>query len=161
MPGVLVSHAMTRDPLVATEDTSLSEVVSQMRKHRISGLPVVNASGRVVGVLSQKDVVRALRLVSADKSTVPPPGWPLDGDWNPAPDQEEFLRRGKAGRAMSPDPVIIAPNATLDVAAGIMEERHISRLPVVDGRHLVGILTRHDIFTAVGGSKHATAKTSR
>jgi CBS domain-containing protein len=49
---------------------------------------------------------------------------------------------------MNQDPVVVTPDATLDVAAGIMSEHNINRLPVVTRGKLVGILTRHDVLSA-------------
>lgn len=150
-PGVLVAHAMTSEVIVVRPDASLWEAVRLLREAVISGMPVVDGSGRLVGVLSEKDVARALQEVQPGARA---PGV-LDVLVREAKRTDkrreilfELLQNTTVADVMSRDPVVASPDMPLDMAARIMFERKINRLPVVDGRKLVGILTRHDVLGA-------------
>lgn len=152
MTGVTVEHAMTRDVVVVRPSDTLRKAASLLLERNISGVPVVGEDGAVVGVLSEKDIARVvgeatgMRGVKGVLHTVllrPQVQSPM------AAQAEEALRNVHVDEAMSQDPVVIAPSAQLDVAARVMVERRINRLPVVQGQRLVGILTRHDILAAL------------
>jgi CBS domain-containing protein len=144
---------MVREVVTASENLSLLDAATLMRKHSISGMPVTDLKGRVVGVLSEKDIVRSLNSALE----IATPAGLLDfvlGLGNLRPDMKlvllnEHLAVAKVGDAMSPDPVTIAPDSPLDTAARIMRERRINRLPVVEDGRLVGIVTRNDVIAAV------------
>lgn len=150
--GVQVRHAMTRVVLVASPRETLEEAAVRLRDNEISGLPVVEADGRVTGVLSEKDIARELSEVNgADRQTNLEE---IHGAPNRHPMlfwemSSQCLRSLTVAQAMTRDPVVITPDASLDVAARVMIERKINRLPVVDGGKLVGILTRHDVLSAL------------
>lgn len=149
--GVLVSHAMTSEVISIRSDASLWEAVRTLREAVISGMPVVDAGGRLVGVLSEKDIARALQAAE--------PGAQAPGILDvlvrearrPGQRREillEILQNTRVSEVMSRDPIVASPDTPLDTAARIMFERRINRLPVVDGHKLIGILTRHDILGA-------------
>ena len=149
--GVLVDHAMTRDVVVVGPDVTLWAAARMLRDAGISGMPVVDRSQHLVGVLSEKDIARAVAQVTGSKR----PARLLDlvllnrsqkgslGEMT-----GEALQNTTVAEVMSRDPVVTSPTTALDTAAGIMLERRINRLPVVDGGRLVGILTRHDVLAA-------------
>lgn len=152
MSGVTVEHAMTRAVQVISADVSLRTAAKVLLERQISGMPVVSREGKLIGILSEKDVARVvgeatglrgvkglLQAVLLQRQSPPPK----------ADQCEEALRNVLVREAMSQDPVVIAPDAGLDVAAHVMIERKINRLPVVDGDRLVGILTRHDVLAAL------------
>jgi CBS-domain-containing membrane protein len=102
---------------------SLREAASYLRELRVSGLPVVDRHGRVIGVLSESDVVRA---------AVGPAG-----------------ARTSVADAMSAPAIATRPEASLDEAARTMIERDVTRLPVVERGRLVGIVSRSDVVAAL------------
>lgn len=111
-----VRDAMTPDVAVVLVGESLKDVAKLMVERRISGVPVVDAEGDVLGVVSETDLLAPTCHV--------------------------------AGEAMTSPAVTIAPARPLAVAADLMIERGINRLPVVDAGKLVGILTRADLVRA-------------
>jgi CBS domain-containing protein len=143
---------MERDPVSVTEDTKVEDVVLALRKHELPGLPVVDGEGRVVGIVTEADLV------------VPDP----DGDLHiphyiqlfgglvflePLQHFEDKLRKAFASKAadmMSKDPDTIGPQASAREAATKIHESGHNRLPVVedDGR-LVGVVTRVDLLGAL------------
>jgi CBS domain-containing protein len=121
----LVRDLMTPDPITVGEDQALAHAVHLMEEHEISGLPVVDSDGVLVGLLTQSDVVRA-------RST-----------------EDLALRWSElAVHSLMATPAITAsPSMTVGEASRLMEARHIHRLIVVDDDQLrpVGVLSMTDL----------------
>jgi CBS domain-containing protein len=134
-----VGHLMTADPVTVSPSTGFKEIVRLMSERGISALPVVDANGVLVGIVSEQDLI----LKEADPHAG---GGPLfEGR------RHRSLRMKAAGSVaneiMSRQVESIGPEATLEDAARVMSELHVKRLPVVagDGR-LVGIISRIDLL---------------
>jgi CBS domain-containing protein len=140
---VKVKDLMSRHVVTVAPGTSLKAAAALLVKHRISGLPVCDAAGAVVGVVSEADILvkeqgrddrqrGVLARLLADT--------PLD---------EAKIEARTAGDAMSAPPITIGPNRPAASAARLMVEEGVNRLPVVsrDGE-LVGIVTRADLVRA-------------
>lgn len=146
-----LSDVMTRKVAVARVTDSLEATASVMSRRRVSGVPVVDGQRRVVGVLSQKDIVRLLH----DRHGLSLPGGVFDlvldvGRAGRADLPAKCLATLKAttvGDAMSRSPVTLTPTARIDEAIRLMIERGFNRLPVVRNGKLVGIVTRTDLLT--------------
>jgi CBS domain-containing protein len=144
---VRVEDFMTRRVITITRDTTFLAAAKLMLEHRVGGFPVVDASGRIIGVFSESDL---LREESKDddgspwlKMIVGPDGQPA------APRRLEAL---KAGDFMTPRPVTVAPDASIATACRMLHEHRLRRLPVVDGEKLVGMIARVDLVRAVAES---------
>lgn len=142
-----VKDVMTRDVVTAAPDMPLSEAISIMVAKRISGLPVID-TGRLVGILSESDLLRRTELGTAKTRR----RW-LQWLTQPGTLAEDFVRtNGRYVRdAMTRDPQTIDENANLADVADLMERHQIKRLPVVAARELVGIVTRGDVMRALAG----------
>lgn len=129
-PQAIVGDLMASEPVVVQANASLDEAASLLDLHGISGLPVVDRSGSLVGVLSQTDLLRA-------RST--------EYLWTNWP--------GLAVRHLMTSPAITVTRSTpLPLAARTMERRHIHRLVVVsddDETLPIGILSVTDIVHAI------------
>lgn len=143
-----IGDVMTRKVRTVRPETPLKEAAALLAREGISGLPVVDGDGAVVGVLSEADI-----LV---KESGPRPGhqgvlaWLLE----PAdPALPAKLQATRAGEAMSSPALTISPERPLREAATRMLEEGVNRLPVVDeaGR-LVGIVSRGDLVRAFARS---------
>lgn len=149
-----VADTMTRDPIVVRPDTSLQEAIQILAKQRISGLPVVDAEGKLVGVISDSD------LLWQETGVEPPPYIMLLDSIiyleNPAT-YEKDLRKAMGltvGEVMSNKPITVKPDKSLRDAAKQMQAHHIHRLPVLDDNgKLVGILSRGDIIRSMAMSQ--------
>jgi len=142
-----VEDVMTTDVVTARADTPLREVAEQLSERGISGLPIVNDEGEVLGVISEADV-----LVKEARTTPRRPGllaWLLDAT---DPREQLKLEARVAGEVMSKPAITIAPYASTAAAAGEMLEQGINRLPVVKQGRLVGIVTRADLVRAFARS---------
>jgi CBS domain-containing protein len=150
MNEIPVSKVMTREVLAATPGMTLFEVGRLLRRGKISGVPVVDAGQRVLGVVSEKDIVKALDQAHA----LSEPGGLLDLIFDIGITGEsrlkvikELLSTVKAEEAMSRDTLTVRPGASIDSAARLMKENRVNRLPVVENGKLVGIVTRHDVIS--------------
>jgi acetoin utilization protein AcuB len=131
---MIVKNVMTENPLTLGPDAPLREAVNLMRDRKIRHLPVVEQGGRLVGMLTDRDV-RHAALVPALAEHLP---------WE--------LRRLKSLRirdVMTWSVVTTHPEATVAQAGVIMFQRRIGSLPVVDEGRLVGILTETDVLSAL------------
>ncbi len=148
-----VREVCSAPAVLVAEDAPLLDAAMLMRTHGVSGLPVVDRRGRVVGVISQRDLSRLL---------VGSAGFPgiqglLDvvivGLASPAgpavPKIRARLEKTRVRSAMSRPPIVTRPDESLPGAAATMHAHRINRLPVVDRGRLVGVVTRGDLFRAV------------
>ena len=135
-----VRELMTEHVISVRPDTSLREAAALLTKHRITGLPVVNDAGEVVGVLSETDIV-AKASGSADRGGAL--SWLFGSDAGAAK-----LTAQTVAEAMSAPATTITPARPVHEAARKMIAEGVNRLPVVDKGKLVGILTRADIVRA-------------
>jgi CBS domain-containing protein len=147
---------MTHLVVTTTPDARLEDAARLLREHHISGLPVVSPSRRVVGLLSELDIVRALHRATGVASA----RGLLDLLLESAPSRGESilkvcrrqLKNGRVVDAMTRRVVSIERDAPLSEAARRLRVHGFKRLPVVDARgDLVGIVSRADILQAVSG----------
>ena len=135
-----VSDLMSTAVVAVAPETPLKEVAALLVEHRISGVPVCDGDGRVVGVVSEQDILYK-ELGAAERG-----GGPLAwfAGWPAAAAAKANART--AGDTMTSPALTILPTRPVSAAAETMVERHVNRLPVVDrdGR-LVGIVTRSDL----------------
>lgn len=138
-----VRELMTKRVLKVGPDATLKQAARILVDHRISGLPVCDAEGRVLGVLSEGDLL--YKEHDPGEGRRGPLGWLIEG----AASEEYAKAEARTVRsAMSAPAVTVTPNESASQAARVMCERRVNRLPVVDGDRLVGIVTRADLVRA-------------
>lgn len=135
-----VIDLMTRDVLTVAPETPLKNVAALLVEHGISGVPVAEGE-RVVGVVSERDILFKERpSIGLHRGAL---AWLMDET-----DLTLKIDARTAREAMSHPPVTIASGRSVADAARLMLDEGISRLPVVDSRRLVGILTESDLVRA-------------
>ncbi|TCC08857.1 CBS domain-containing protein [Kribbella soli] len=141
-----VSDVMTRDVITVEKDTPYKAVAAILAEHHISAVPVRDVFGRVVGVVSETDLLRKEEFQRSPRHTV-------------------HLAHRKAhskAEALTPEQLMTSPavtvegGCTLDEAARLMAARGITRLVVTDGGKLVGIVARSDLLSAYLASDQET-----
>lgn len=134
-----VSDVMTRTVVVVSESASFKDVVRRMHEYRVSALPVVDADGRLVGIVSEAD------LILKEDPELVASAHLFEGRHRR---HERRKAAGLTSRDLMTSPVVsVGPDATLGEAAGLMHRKAVKRLPVVDpdGR-ILGILSRADLL---------------
>lgn len=143
---MIVSDIMTRDVVSVPPDARLEDAVRLMVEHKISGLPVVEKDGNVVGMITEGDLLRRAEIGTEGKA----PGW-FEAFFLPGTSAYDYVltHARKVGVLMSADVVSISPEATLAEAAKLMRSHNIKRLPVVSKGRLVGILARANLVNVL------------
>ncbi len=142
---------MTPDPVTLSPDTDIRTAVALLIEKKINGAPVVDAAGKVVGVLCQSDLVAQQKQV-----TMPSLLAVLDG-FIALSSRDDFEREIKkiaasnVSQAMTPDPVTISPTTPIDEIATAMVNEKLYTLPVVDAGKLVGVVGKEDILRTLLG----------
>jgi CBS domain-containing protein len=136
-------------PVVSVEpDASIWQAVRIMLQRQISGLPVIDEHGHLVGIVSEGDFLRRAETGTQRRR----PRW-LELFLGPGRLAEEYTRSHgrKVSAVMTPDPLTVSEDTPLDEVVRTMEKRRIKRLPVVRGDHVVGIVTRANLLHALAG----------
>lgn len=154
MMAKTVADVMSRDPITVRLETPLKEAIQILAERRISGLPVVDEDGKLVGIISETDLMW-------QETGVTPPAYIMFLDSviyleNPARyDRDLHKALGqKVEEVMTKEHLSITyPDKPLREAAQLMHEKNVRRLPVLDSEdRVVGIITRGDIIREMAAS---------
>ena len=153
----LVGDVMTRSVFTARPDETLLAAARTMRAHHVSGLPVVRPKGTVVGVLSEKDIVRildrALGIARArgilDLILAAQEPNPRDVLHRSIDELTEVVVK----KAMTSPAVTVEEDAPLGEAERLIRQYSVNRLPVLRQEQLAGIVTREDILDVLNGER--------
>ncbi len=140
------SDVMTRNVVTITRHAPIREAIRLMLDHKISGLPVVDAAGKIQGILTEGDLLRRSEIATERRH------WPwLDFLLGPGRNASEYVRtHGRiCEQLMTHDVITVAPDTSLAEIVQLMERRRIKRVPVVEDEKLLGIVSRPDLLAAV------------
>jgi CBS domain-containing protein len=141
MHNSLVRDVMTTEVVAVEPSTPFKEIAARLARHRISAVPVLDADRRVLGVVTEADLL--LKQEHPDPEAKVPPIW----------SRRRRRERKKAaavvaGKLMTAPVTTVSPTATLAEAARRLHDAGVQRLPVVDETdRLVGIVSRADLLT--------------
>jgi len=114
---------MTREVITIGPDATLEEAIRTLVENRVSGVPVCDGSGSVIGMISEKDILNFIFSGNVFRTTV--------------------------GEAMSTHVISFAPDADLDKISLVMGENQVRRVPIIENGKLVGIISRRSIIRTV------------
>ncbi len=137
---------MTRDVITVLPDTPILDAANKMLENHVSGLPVVDSSGQLVGIVSESDFLRRAEIGTQHRRA----RW-LQYLLSPGRVAGDFVQeRGrKVDDVMTRDPVTADEETPLDDLVALMEKNGIKRLPILRDGKLVGIVTRANLLRAV------------
>ncbi len=144
-----VADIMTREVVSVRADMRVGQIARVFREHQLSGLPVIDADGELVGIITELDMVKRHARPQM------PAFLPLLGAYLPlgTKDYKESLRRitGITAEDIMTTPVnTIGPDASIEDAATVMVSNRSNPLPVVDENdHMIGIISRTDILGVI------------
>ena len=121
--GLTARDVMTPDPITVHTETPIAAAIRLLIEHRISGLPVVDPQQRVVGMITEKDMLRVLYEESGTLNTV------------------SDLMSTRLRMFQADDP--------LEQVVDCLMANHFRRVPVIDGERLVGLISRADLMETI------------
>jgi CBS domain-containing protein len=136
---MLVRDVMTTTVVTVQPELRVKQAIQLLHEHQITALPVVDREGRLVGVLSEADVLRG--AVMPDRRTREIPVR-TDGLTGPL----------LVGDVMTAQPMSVAADADLAAAAAVLVNTQIKSLPVVDDDRVVGVVSRRDVIAVLARS---------
>jgi CBS domain-containing protein len=137
---------MTRDVVTVTPDTAITDAARLMLDRHISGLPVVDGTGKLVGIVSDGDFLRRSEIGTQRKRA----RW-LQFLIGPGKEATEFVHASgrRVEEVMTVDPVTASEDTTLESLVETMEKNNIKRVPIMHGGRITGIVTRTNLLRAV------------
>jgi CBS domain-containing protein len=149
--AVSVREIMDPDPVTVAAGTPVEEVIRLLAERELPGLPVVEADGRCVGIVTEGDLV-----IADEQGDLHLPHYiQLFGGivfLEPLRHFEDRLRKAFASKVedmMTRDPTVVGPETSVREAAAIVSESGHNRLPVVEEGRLVGVVSRADVLGAL------------
>lgn len=128
---MLVKERMSRNPITIRPETVVTEAQALMKREKIHHLPVTDKEGRLVGIVTEKDLLYASPSPATTLSVY---------------EMTSLLAKLKVEKVMSPKVITVPEDTPLEEAARIMADGNIGGLPVMRDRTLVGIITESDLF---------------
>jgi CBS domain-containing protein len=137
---------MTRPVITVTPETAVVDAANTMLQKHVSGLPVVDAKGKLVGIVSEGDFIRRSEIGTQRKR-----GKFLKFILGPGKAATDFVHEHgrKVAEIMTAEPLTITEDTQLEEIVELMEKNGIKRLPVMRGDKLVGIVSRSNLLQAV------------
>jgi CBS domain-containing protein len=137
---------MTRSVITVTSETSILKAANLMLQRHVSGLPVMDAAGKLVGIVSEGDFLRRSEIGTRRKRS----RW-LQFILGPGEEATSFVHEHgrKVSEVMTREPLTITEDTTLENIVKTMENNNVKRLPVMRGETLVGIVSRANLLQAV------------
>jgi CBS domain-containing protein len=141
-----VRDLMTPNPIQIAPETAVAEIARILIEHRINGVPVTDTEGRLLGIVTEGDLVHR----AADERLEP-----RESIWKenfyrsvfrrrtPEPDKAEGRT---AEQVMTQDVLTVAPDSNVTVAARLLADHNIKSLPVIENERLIGIIWRFDLI---------------
>ena len=143
---MIAADVMISDVITVSADASVNEVAKTLLANRISAVPVVDQQGRLVGIVSEGDLVRRPEI-----GTERTRSWWLDALSTNRGLADEFVRSHsrKVKDVMARDVVTARPDTSLDQIATLLEKHRIKRVPIVSDGKIVGIVSRANLVQAL------------
>lgn len=150
-----VADVMTRLVVTLSAKMTLEQAAERLVEKGISGAPVVDDQGRLVGILSESDLLRHLKKVAEEtvgkryltESVHSLALLTFLGETHPGAVDEVYrkLRATSVADAMTKRVETVKPTDSLEAVAAVMIQHDVNRVPVVEGNRVVGIVTRTDL----------------
>ncbi|WP_434984677.1 CBS domain-containing protein [Vreelandella zhaodongensis] len=139
---------MTPNVVCVDTDTNVRDIAQLLLEHRISAVPVIDDERKVLGIVSEGDLMRRVKEDASDSRS-----WWLSL-FTGGKDAGEYVKSHgrKAHEVMTPNPLTVEENAPLHTIARLLEKHHIKRVPVVREGKLVGIVSRANLLQGVANA---------
>lgn len=145
------SELMTSPAITVKSETPIRNVAAIMRKNQISGVPVVDAADKLLGIVTEINLImRNAPIIGPNYISVLSGLIPIElGQYRRYRDQLRQVLATTAGELMFRDVKTVSPHTELETLMELMEDPEVTSLPVVDGGKVVGIVTRTDLVRLI------------
>ena len=153
-----VSQVMTKHVISIQLEATIVQAIKLMLNNRLSGLPVIDRRGRLVGIITEGDFLHRREISTELKRNV----W-LDAFFGSEQSAHDYVRAHgiKVAELMTRQPITVDEDTSLDRVVHLMERHRIKRLPVARKGKVVGIISRANLMRALASIHRSTYKTSR
>ena len=142
---------MTKDIVTVTPETEIVQAAGILLKNRINGLPVVDNTGKLVGILCQSDLIVQQKRIPVPSLFTLLESYVSLSSVKRIDKEVEKIAAITVKQAMTANPVTVSPETEIEDIAGLMVDRKYHTLPVVDGGRLVGIIGKEDVLKTLLG----------
>ena len=153
-----VNKVMTKEVVSLDQGDTITEAVEKLADKKISGAPVLDMDGSLVGMLSEKDIINAMEMRFKRMEMVYPSLSMVSVSFIEKFEDKEVIEafteiaETNVADLMRTEPFTLDSEATINQAIDLMSRRSINRIPVMKGDKLVGIVTRKDIIRGLADS---------
>ena len=152
---------MTTDVITVDPDTTVQALAALLAERGISGAPVVDSSGRLVGIVSEGDLLHRTEIGTARRHRERRRSWWLD-DFASDLARDYIKSHGRTVKdIMTRDVVTVTEDTDLGEVAALLEAKRIKRVPVMRDGKVAGIISRANLVRALGATKGATPEPGR
>jgi len=152
-----VAEIMTRRVITVAPETDITEATRLLLDNHINGMPVVEADGRVVGILCQSDVIAQQKRFPLPSLFTFLDGYITLSSTKQLEKEIAKIAATSVRQAMTPKPVTVTPETSIETVATLMVENNFHTLPVVAEGRLVGIVGKEDVLRTIGRGIQGTA----
>ena len=155
---MLVDEVMTREVITLSADQTISEAVSKMAEKGISGAPVVDDSGQLAGIITENDILNALKTKSSSLEMVYPSLSMVSVSFIETMDAKETMdafkeiANTKVSDIMTKTVTTVQAGSNLALVVNFIILKGVNRIPVMEGGKVIGIVSRADIIQGLARS---------
>lgn len=143
---MLVKEIMTENPITVTGGTEIFKAAKILLERRINGMPVVDDAGKLVGILCQSDIIAQQKKLPVPSLFSFLDGYISIGSTKSLEKEVRKIAATAVEDAMTPNPVTVSPDSTIETVAALMVDHNFHTLPVVQNGILVGVVGKEDIL---------------
>ncbi len=146
---MIVEEIMNKYPITVTPEATIQDVANLLVKHNLTSIPVVDEESNLLGIISEGDLLykkvrpHAPHYVNVLGASIYYGGM---GEYN---EQFKKLLAGKVEELMTEDVILGYPDTDVEELVSVMVEKHLKVVPIVKGKQLVGLLSRHNIMKLI------------
>ncbi|HEX54522.1 MAG TPA: CBS domain-containing protein [Candidatus Altiarchaeales archaeon] len=128
-----ISEMMVRDVVTARDDSDLMEIIELFGRYKYNAIPILDKNKNLVGIVTRSDLLKFITFERCPMMI----------------DMESFIGIPDVRSFMCTHPLAMSPDDTIKDAASVMIRHGVRSVPIVKGRKLVGIISKHDIIQAI------------
>lgn len=148
----IAKDIMTENPVTVNPETEIARAAKLLLEKGINGLPVIDKSGKLVGIICQSDLIAQQKKIRIPSVFTLLDGLIPLGTMSSFEKEVQKISAATVAHVMTPDPVSVGKDAGIEEIAGLMVDRNFHTLPVIEGDKVIGVIGKEDLLrTLVAG----------